>query len=60
MPRFTKILMSEQFRTYYLIFGAIFLTLHFFTNASAQEIEAKIQIHEENPSIAKVSGRFPN
>ena len=47
-------------RTYYLILGAFFLTLHFFTNTAAQDIEAKIEISAENPSIAHVSGRFGN
>lgn len=45
---------------YYPILAAFFLTLHFFTNLAAQDIEAKIEIRAENPSLAYISGRFLN
>jgi hypothetical protein len=45
-------------RPYYLIFVAILQALHFFTNAAAHEIDARIEISSEKPSIARVSGRF--
>ena len=52
--------MSTQSRTYYLIFIALVQILHFFTNAVAQDIEAKIEISAEKPETARVSGRFQN
>ena len=50
--------MSTLFRPSYLIFAAVVQVLHFFTNAAGQDIEAKIEIRAENPSVAYVSGRF--
>ena len=50
--------MPTPFRPYYLIFAVAVQTLHFFTNASAQDIEAKIEIRAENASVVHVSGRF--
>jgi hypothetical protein len=51
--------MKTRFRTYYLIFSSFLLALHFFTNAAAQDLEAKVEIRGENPSIAAITGRFP-
>ena len=45
-------------RTFYLIFPAFFLTLHFFTNAAAQEIQAKIEVRAGDPTSVYVSGMF--
>ena len=50
--------MSTLSRPSYLIFAVAVQILHFFTNAAAQDIEAKIEIRAENPSIVSVSGRF--
>ena len=52
--------MSTPFRPSYLIFAVAVQILHFFTNAAAQDIEARIEITEAAPSIAYVSGRFTN
>lgn len=50
--------MLTRFRPYYIIFFAAAQVLHFFTNAAGQDIEAKIEINAEKPSIVSVSGRF--
>jgi hypothetical protein len=50
--------MSTRFRPYYPIFTATALILHFFTNTHAQDYEATIEIRQEKPSVAHVTGRF--
>ena len=52
--------MPTPFRPSYLIFAVAVQTLHFFTYAAAQNIDAKIEIRADNPSVVYVSGRFLN
>ena len=51
--------MPNPFRPSYLIFAIAVQTLHFFTNAAGQDIEARIQISVKAPSVY-VRGRFVN
>ncbi len=52
--------MFTPFRPYYLIFVVAAQVLHFFTNATGQDIDLKVEIHAEKPSVVSVTGRFPN
>ncbi len=52
--------MQAPFRPSYLIFAVAVQTLHFFTYAAAQDIDATIEVRAEKPFVAQVSGRFAN
>lgn len=52
--------MLTNSRTFCLAFFTSLLILQFFTNCSGQQVEAKIEVRADEPSIVHVSGRFLN
>ncbi len=50
--------MSKTFNPILLILAATILILQFFTFAGAQDIEVRIKISADSPSIAEIEGKF--
>ncbi len=52
--------MSKTFRSFLIVFATSVLILQLFNNSKGQDIEAKIAIDANSPSVARVEGRYVN
>jgi hypothetical protein len=50
--------MSKTLRSFLLVFAALFLILHLFSNSRAQEIEAALTVDPRSPTVVRVQGRY--